>query len=65
MGPKRRATSCDACASRRPQVKAGSLKLLALLAKAAPKQLAAQLPTIVPAISECMYDAKQQVKVRV
>ena len=49
----------------RAQIKAGALRLLALLAKAAPTQLAAELPTIVPAVSECMYDAKQQVKVRV
>lgn len=51
------------CLNGPAQVKVGSLKLLTLLAKCAPPQLAAQLPTIVPTISECMYDAKQQVKV--
>lgn len=45
------------------QIKVGALRLLALLAKSAPEQLAAELPNIVPAVSVCMYDAKQQVKV--
>lgn len=44
------------------QVKAGSLQLLTHLARKAPQQIANQLPTIVPLVSECMYDAKQQVK---
>ena len=46
------------------QIKAGALRLLALLAKTAPSQLAAELPTIVPVLSEPLCDAKLQVKVR-
>ena len=34
------------------------------LTRSAPFQLAANLPDIVPNVAECMYDAKQQVKVR-
>ena len=43
----------------------GALKLLGELTRSAPSQLAANLPEIVPVVAECMYDAKQQVKVRV
>jgi len=39
------------------------LKLLGELTRSAPTQLAANLPEIVPVVAECMYDAKQQVKV--
>ena len=42
----------------------GALKLLGELTRSAPYQLAANLPDIVPNVAECMYDAKQQVKVR-
>lgn len=45
------------------QIKVGALRLLAELTRSAPSQLAACLPEIVPAVAECMYDAKQQVKV--
>lgn len=45
------------------QVKVGALRMLAELTRSAPSQLAACLPEIVPVVAECMYDAKQQVKV--
>ncbi|KAK9830243.1 hypothetical protein WJX72_010523 [[Myrmecia] bisecta] len=44
------------------QTKVGALELLGTLTKTAPKQLSACLPDIVPIVSECMVDAKPQVK---
>lgn len=43
------------------QIKEGSLRLLAALAKTAPAQVSACLPAIVPLISERMVDAREQV----
>ena len=57
---------CCPVSTRRHQVsgmQVGSLKLLGELTRSAPSQLAANLPEIVPVVAECMYDAKQQVKV--
>jgi hypothetical protein len=42
----------------------GSCRLLERLAVEAPAALAACLPDVVPRVSECMVDAKDQVKVR-
>ena len=46
------------------QTKVGALRILGGLTRTAPRQVAACLPTIVPAVSECMCDAKRQVQVR-
>lgn len=48
--------------ARKWQVKEGALKLLAALARRNPAQVAAALPAIVPVVSECMVDARAQVK---
>ena len=42
----------------------GSCRLLERLAVEAPDALARCLPDVVPRVSECMVDAKDQVKVR-
>jgi hypothetical protein len=52
----------DACEeSKKWQTKEGALKLLAALAAAAPAQVSACLPTIVPLVSDRMVDAREQV----
>ena len=45
-------------------VQVGSCRLLERLAVEAPDALARCLPDVVPRVSECMVDAKDQVKVR-
>lgn len=44
------------------QIKMGALTSLQTLAKSAPRQVARCLPEIVPRITECFADAKEQVK---
>ncbi|KAI8468023.1 MAG: elongation factor EF-3 [Monoraphidium minutum] len=47
---------------KRWQAREGALRMLAAAAGAAPKQVAARLPEIVPLVSELMNDARDQVK---
>lgn len=48
--------------SQKWQVKEGALRLLTILADAAPAQVSGSLPVIVPLISERMVDARDQVR---
>lgn len=45
------------------QTKVGALLMLRSLTKTAPRQLAAALPVIMPNVSECLCDARADVKV--
>jgi elongation factor 3 len=45
------------------QIKVGALNALRALVKTAPRQVARCLPDIVPRVTECFADAKEQVKV--
>mmetsp|Transcript_22520 Transcript_22520/g.49063 ORF Transcript_22520/g.49063 Transcript_22520/m.49063 type:complete len:1038 (-) Transcript_22520:104-3217(-) len=44
------------------QIRARTLKLLAMFGKLAPKQLGDALPEVVPEVTACMWDTKKQVK---
>lgn len=49
--------------SRKWQTKNGTLALLSLLVKTAPQQTIYNIPEIVPLVSECMWDSKDEVRV--
>ncbi|RUP48432.1 armadillo-type protein [Jimgerdemannia flammicorona] len=49
--------------SRKWQTKNGTLTLISVLVKTAPQQIIHHIPEIIPLVSECMWDSKDEVRV--